>query len=202
MEIAVLGAGNIGGTLGKKWALAGHTVTFGVRQPDDPKLHSWIAESGAKAQAATLAAAIERGEVVLFAIPGPTMEAAIQEHAQALHGKIIIDAANKVGGAVMNSLEAFARYVPTAQVFRAFNNIGWENFEDPRFGDLSADLLYCGPDGPVRASVEQLIGAVGLRPVWLGGPEQAGLVDAVTRLWFTLANGRGMGRHLAFKVLF
>ena len=31
MKIAVLGAGNIGGTLGKKWLAAGHEVVFGVR---------------------------------------------------------------------------------------------------------------------------------------------------------------------------
>ena len=27
MHIAILGAGNIGGTLGQQWARAGHTVT-------------------------------------------------------------------------------------------------------------------------------------------------------------------------------
>ena len=31
MKIAILGAGNIGGTLGKKWLKAGHEVIFGVR---------------------------------------------------------------------------------------------------------------------------------------------------------------------------
>jgi predicted dinucleotide-binding enzyme len=31
MNIAILGTGNIGGTLGTKWAAAGHTVLFGVR---------------------------------------------------------------------------------------------------------------------------------------------------------------------------
>jgi hypothetical protein len=31
MKIAIIGGGNIGGTLGKKWAKAGHQVVFGVR---------------------------------------------------------------------------------------------------------------------------------------------------------------------------
>lgn len=35
----------------------------------------------------------------------------------------------------------------------------------------------------------------------LGGPEQAGLVDALLRIWFTLAVQQGMGRRLGFKVL-
>ena len=35
MNIGIVGAGNIGGTLGRKWAEAGHDVTFGVRHPDE-----------------------------------------------------------------------------------------------------------------------------------------------------------------------
>jgi len=35
MRIAVLGAGNVGGTLGRRWADAGHDVAFGVRRPSD-----------------------------------------------------------------------------------------------------------------------------------------------------------------------
>jgi 8-hydroxy-5-deazaflavin:NADPH oxidoreductase len=30
MEIGVIGAGNVGGTLGRRWAQAGHTVLFVV----------------------------------------------------------------------------------------------------------------------------------------------------------------------------
>ena len=33
MKIGVLGAGNIGGTLGAKWASQQHEVFFGVRDP-------------------------------------------------------------------------------------------------------------------------------------------------------------------------
>jgi predicted dinucleotide-binding enzyme len=36
MRIAVIGAGNIGRTLGGKWAAAGHHVTYGVRHPGEP----------------------------------------------------------------------------------------------------------------------------------------------------------------------
>jgi hypothetical protein len=37
--------------------------------------------------------------------------------------------------------------------------------------------------------------------VWLGGVETFDLVDALTRLWFTLAFQRKLGRRLAFKML-
>jgi 8-hydroxy-5-deazaflavin:NADPH oxidoreductase len=201
MKIAVLGAGKIGGTLGEKWARRGHTVMFGVRRPDDPDLRNRIRPLGQQASLGTIDQAVAFGDIVLFAIPGPAMDATIASQAAALAGKTIIDAANKVGGPVMNSLAVFAEQVPGAPVFRAFNSLGWENFENPQFGNQPADLFYCGPDGPARPAVEQLIAEIGLSPVWVGGPEQAPLVDSLTRLWFTLANSRGLGRHLAFKML-
>ncbi len=46
-----------------------------------------------------------------------------------------------------------------------------------------------------------MITAIGLRPIYLGGVEQVGLVDAIGTLWFALAIGQHKGRHLAFKVL-
>jgi predicted dinucleotide-binding enzyme len=35
MKIAILGSGSVGSALGKKWAKAGHAVTFGARDVDD-----------------------------------------------------------------------------------------------------------------------------------------------------------------------
>ena len=51
------------------------------------------------------------------------------------------------------------------------------------------------------SQVEQLIADIGLRPVWVGGPEYTPTVDAIASLWFALALKQGRGRHLAFKLL-
>ncbi|GAB4578005.1 MAG: hypothetical protein Fur0022_07370 [Anaerolineales bacterium] len=201
MDIAILGAKIIGSTLAKKWVAAGHRVRFGVRSPHNPEVQTLVQSLGGNASVTVIAEAIAFGSVVVFAIPGGAMDATIAEHAAALDGKIIVDAANRVGAAVMNSAASFAAHVPTAQVFRAFNALGWENFETPRFGDVQADLFYSGPAGEGQTRVEQLIAEVGLRPVWVGGPEQTPLVDALGRLWFALALNQSRGRHLAFKML-
>ena len=37
MKISILGAGNVGGTLGRAWARKGHDVFFGVPRPQDTK---------------------------------------------------------------------------------------------------------------------------------------------------------------------
>ncbi|HEX2619699.1 MAG TPA: hypothetical protein VHL11_06120, partial [Phototrophicaceae bacterium] len=119
----------------------------------------------------------------------------------ALNGKMLIDTTNKIGSSPINSLGTLTAHAPQSSIYRAFNMYGWENFENPVFGQLHADLFYCGTDTMARSSVEQLISDVGLHPVYLGGVDQAGLLDDLLKLWFALANGQKMGRQLTFKVL-
>jgi predicted dinucleotide-binding enzyme len=182
MNIAVIGAGNIGGTIGGQWVRAGHTVTFCVRDPSNPEVRAQVASFGPGASVATTGEAAARGEVVLFAIPGSAMDETIAAHAQALDGKIIIDSANKIGKKPVNSLSTFAALTPAARVYRAFNTLGWENFANPRYGDEQADMFFCGPAGEARTAVEGLIADVGLRPVYVGGADQADVVDGLEML--------------------
>jgi hypothetical protein len=83
---------------------------------------------------------------------------------------------------------------------RAFNSLGWENFANPRLGGVQIDLFYCGEQSS-RLLVEQLIGEVGLRPVYIGNLDTVAIVDGLTRLWFALSMGQGHGRRIAFKML-
>lgn len=199
MNIGILGAGKIGGTLGRKWAAAGHQLAFGVRNTTNPDALALTQSLGAALT--TSAKAIAFGDVIVFALPGPAMTDMIAGNAAALNGKIVIDTANKVGSAVFNSFAEFAALAPQAHAFRAFNSLGWENFAEPMFGTVQADLFYAGPAGDPLSVVERLISDVGLRPVHIGGPGQVAVVDAIASLWFALALGQKRGRHLAFKVL-
>ena len=197
MKIAVIGAGNIGGTLGRKWLAAGHEVRFGVSSPG-----KYDDLSSAGGTVAPVAQVVEGAEVVVLAVPGAAVADVLGQAGPALGG-IVIDATNNVGGGgALNASAAIAAAAPTAAYYRAFNTLGWESFATPTFADGErADLFYAGPDGPSRQVVEGLIADVGLGPVWLGGPEQVETVDGVTRLWFALVMGRHRPRHTAFRVL-
>lgn len=199
MKIAVLGAKTVGSTLARQWAQAGHQIMFGVRSVDNPETQALAQELSAAV--GTVAEAIGFGEAVVFAIPGSAMEETIAAQGPALAGKVVVDAANRMGGGPMNSAAAFLTHAPAAQVYRAFNSLGGEIFANPLFGDTQADLFYCGPAGAGQAAVEELIRDVGMRPMRLGDTSQVGLVDMLGSLWFALAYGQGMGRELAFKVL-
>ena len=199
-KIAVLGAGKIGGTLGRTWAGAGNSVMFFVSDPNGQHAQEIKANLGNQAAIGTISEALADADVVVFAIPGPTMAETITANAPALANKLVIDAANRMGEPTANSLEDFRRHAPSARYVRAFNTLGWENFADPLFDGVAADLIYAGPEAD-RPLVEQLIAEIGLHPVWLGDADQVGAVDSLLRIWFTLAIQRGLGRHLAFKVL-
>ncbi|HVO79666.1 MAG TPA: NAD(P)-binding domain-containing protein [Terriglobales bacterium] len=69
MEIGIIGAGNVGGALGKGWAKKGHAVMFGVRDAADPKVVALLKDAGANARAGSVAEAAKFGEVVVFATP-------------------------------------------------------------------------------------------------------------------------------------
>lgn len=202
ITIAILGAGNIGGTLGQAWIAAGHQVAFGVRDPRSQKVQAYQKETGTTAKIGSVSEALAGNpDVVVLAVPGTAMDETIIAHARQLDGRLIIDAANRPGGGPANSLATLQEQTPHARVYRAFNSLGWENLAHPQFAGVPADLFYCGPDGETRTALEQLIAEVGLRPIWVGGNEQVSLVDSVARLWITLAFGQQRGRHLAFKLL-
>jgi predicted dinucleotide-binding enzyme len=201
MKIAILGSGNIGVTLGKKWANTGHTVTFGARNVADPKYQKLQQSGAGNIAIAPIATAISLAEVIVFAIPGQAVAESVAGVGKALVGKIIIDATNKIGEAELNSVAALSAAAPTAKLFRAFNSLGWENFETPHLADNQIDLFYCGEGGEARDTVAQLIADIGLRPIYVGDLSHVTTVDTLTKLWFALAFEQGYGRRLAFKVL-
>jgi predicted dinucleotide-binding enzyme len=139
-------------------------------------------------------------DVVVLALPARAVPAFAEEHAGALAGPLVVDAANDLGGdGPANHHDVLAAAVPGIRYARAFNSLGWENFAEPRFGDVQADLFFSSAEAD-RPVVEALIEAVGLRPAFVGEGQQD-VVDGVLRLWFALAVGQGRGRHLAFRVL-
>jgi hypothetical protein len=201
MNIAILGAGNIAGALGKKWIEAGNNVVFGVRNRNSPKavaLKNYLAD---RAELSEIPQAIAAAEIVLFATSWAAVTEIAAANAAALPHKIIIDATNNFGGEVVSSIPTLTNQAPGAQVFRAFNALGWENFTNPVYGSVMVDLFYCGADSAGRENVEALIRQVGLRPVYLGGLEMLPVADALGSLWVTLAFRRGWGRGIALKLL-
>lgn len=176
-------------------------MVLAVRDPGAEKVQSLMAKVGNRAAAKKPEDAVRGAEVVLFAIPARAMAETVARLGPDLNGKIVVDATNNVGQSPMHQLQLLRQVAPDSLLYRAFSNLGWENFADPVIGGVRVDLFYCGDAGDGQVAVDGLIADIGLRPVYIGDVEQAGIVDALTQLWFTLALKQGHGRHLALKLL-
>jgi predicted dinucleotide-binding enzyme len=189
MRIAVIGKGNIGGTLGSKWRAAGHDVVYGARDGSG--------EGPGGAPVRGIGDALKDADVVLLAVPGQVVADVVTEQAAELAGKTVIDAANRMGAPETDSRAIIADAAPSARYVRAFNTLGWENFASP----LPGANLFFAADPEARATAEELISAVGLEPACLGDASATATVDALLPLWFALVRRNGGDRRVALRVV-
>ena len=208
MKIAIIGAGQVGSTLGKAWSAKGHEIVYGVREPKGSKAADTVRATGTKARAATPKEAAGAAEVVLFATPWPSTEEAVRS-AGPLAGKLVIDATNPLKpdlsglalGHTTSAGEEVARWAKGARVVKGFNTIGAEHMAHPRIAGQSASLFLCGDDAGAKKTVALLATELGFEPVDAGPLTQARLLEPLALLWISLAYAQGLGTGIAFKLL-
>lgn len=207
MKIAVLGTGNVGGTLGRRWAEAGHSVCFGSRDPASEKVQKLLATAPA-ATACTLKEAAAKSDVILLATPWNTAEATLASLGD-ISGKVVIDCINPLNetfsglthGHSTSAAELVASWVPTARVVKAFNTVGAKVMANPQFGDHPATLFYCGDDAAAKQIVHQLASDLGFEAVDAGTLAQARYLEPLAMLYIHLAVRGGWGSNTAFKIM-
>lgn len=199
MRIAILGAGRVGTTLGRRFADAGHDVVYGVRAPTDPK------HADAPGQVLTLADAASRSEVLVLTTAWAGAEDTLRA-AGDLAGKVLIDATNPIGpgmvlthGTSDSGAEQVARWAPGAQVVKAFNSIGMEVMANPRFGEARSVLWLCGDDVAACDLVSQLATDIGFEPVRLGPLQRARFLEPAALVWITAS--ATLGREFSWGIL-
>jgi len=208
VKIGIIGSGNVGGTLGKRWAQGGHTVVFSSRHPESEKMKALIAEAGPNAAAGSIAATAQQSDIVLLASPWNAMKEMVAA-AGNLAGKILIDATNPFlpdlsgieVGTTFSAGELVASWAPGAKVVKAFNTIGANIMADPNFNGRSALLLYCGDDAEAKASVARLATELGFEAQDAGPLKQARVLEPLALLWVSLAYVQGLGREFAFQII-
>jgi predicted dinucleotide-binding enzyme len=189
MRIAVIGKGNIGGSLGTKWRAAGHDVVYGARDGSG--------EGPGGAPVRGIGDALKDVDVVVLAVPGQVVADVVTGHGAALAGKTVIDAVNRIGAPEFDSRAIIADAAPQARYVRAFNSLGWENFADP----MPGTNMFFAADPDARATAEELIRAVGLEPAFLGDANATTTVDGLLPLWFALVQQNGGNRRVALRII-
>ena len=170
MKITVIGRGNVGGGLARKWRDAGHEVQELGRDGGDAS----------------------EADVILVAVPSPQIADALGK-VTGIEGKTTIDATNAFGGR-NEEFESLAHEVkaivggPTAKSF----NLNFANIYDEIGAQrVPPSNLYCAED-EAREVTEQLIRDAGYDPAYAGGLDKARMLEEHLALLFAV-NQAGLG---------
>lgn len=172
MKITVIGRGNVGGGLARRWERAGHEVTR-------------IGREGGDASDA---------DVVLVAVPSGQIADALSK-VTGLAGKIAIDATNAYAGRNEQypSLAHEVKAIIGGPVAKAFNVNSAALYDQIDQQRVPPSNFYAAEEG-AREVTEQLTRDAGYDPVYVGGLEQArALEDHLFGLYSAVAQG-GLGR--------
>ena len=194
MRIAIIGAGNVGGGLGRALVGVGHSVVFGVRDPDSTKTLSTLAEVG-DAEATIPSDAVNGAEVIVFALRPVAVPATVRD-LPPLDGRIVIDAMNRFDGDPGRSMtDELADLLPGAKLAKAFNTIGYENFATAHERSVPAAMFVAGDDPDAKRTAMLLAEEIGFRAEDAGGIAHAKPLEEMVKVWLALTqvHGRTVG---------
>ncbi|CAB1075417.1 hypothetical protein D1AOALGA4SA_3237 [Olavius algarvensis Delta 1 endosymbiont] len=208
MKIAIIGIGNVGGTLGPAWAKAGHEVIYGVRDLNSEKVKNLLDNSGGNAEAAGVAQAAAKADVIVLATPWSAAREAVGE-AGDLSGKIVVDCTNPIApdlkglsvGTTTSAGEQVAQWAEGAKVVKAFNTTGSGNMVNPQYGSQTVTMFICGDDPESRETVAQLARDLGFEPCITGPLYHARYFEPMAMLWVDMAYLQGRGPDFAYKIV-
>ena len=129
MKIGIIGAGDVGGTLGMRWRQKGHEIKFGVRNRQSQSVQKLI-QLDKNLEFGEIMETVSFGDVIVLAVPWTSIEETILK-AGNLSNKILIDPTNPLTpdlkGLAMDSssaAEKISNLAKSAKVVKAFNMIG------------------------------------------------------------------------------
>ena len=206
MNIGIIGAGNIGGTVGVLWAKAGHLVRFATRHPES--LGPLLAEAGPNAAAGSPEEAARFGEVVFCSVPYGAWPSLALALAPLVSGKVVLDSANPYPGrdgefarAAIAAGEGagvpVARLLPGTRLVRAFNSVYFKTLqtEAHRSGDR-VGIPLAGDDAAALDVAARLVRDAGFEPVLAGPLTAARSFDPGTPVYNTGMSGADLARAL------
>ena len=187
MNVAIIGAGNVGRALATAFTRAGHRVTVTARHKDH-------AVDVAKATGANTAdsarAAADGAEIVVLAIPFASAGEVASEIRDVVAGKPVVDVSNRMSygpngpdtDTSSSNAEELAVMLPDAKVVKAFNTLFSANQVDPVLDSEQLDGFVAGDDPAARDTVLDLVESVGLNPVNVGPLARARQLEALAFL--------------------
>jgi hypothetical protein len=203
MKISIIGAGNVGGALAKQWAKAEHDILLGLRDLNSRDTKE-LGKFSSKISTHSIRDAINKAEIVLFSTP-PEAAIAIAKQNLSLKDKIVIDATNSVfkkPEPYKTAFEGIKKETGCENVVKCFNSTGFENMENPGYGNVAIDMFSAGSSKKAKEIAKKLSLDAGFAECYdFGGDDKVELLEQFALSWINLAIIQKHGRNIAFKVL-
>jgi predicted dinucleotide-binding enzyme len=210
--VAIVGTGNIGGTLAAEFAAGGQDFLLAGR--DLEAVRKIAADLGEHAVAVSVDEAVERAGVLVLAVWLDAFEQLIAEYGERLAGKVIIDPSNPVGpdGAggyrkmipeQESSGQILAGRLPAgARLVKAFGTLSAPTLAAAaRREPDRAVLFYAADDEAAGDLAADLIRTAGYEPVRVGGLDQSIRIEMYGDLHEYGALGRVVTRAEALQAI-
>ena len=191
MKVTVVGAGNMGRGIGTRAVAGGHQVEI---VDHDPAEAQSLADELGSGVTALAPGAPFGGQVVVFAVYYPGIKDAVQQYADQLAGKVVVDITNPVDTQTWDKLatppgtssaEEVQQLTPGgAPVVKAFNTTFAGTLVAGEVGGQQLDVLIAGDDGAAKQRVSQLVSDGGLRPIDVGPLSRAQQLEQLEQLGF------------------
>lgn len=173
-NVTIFGTGNMGTAIAGVLAAGGASVD-----------HLGSAETG------TIT-----GDVVVLAVPHPALASIVEQYADQLAGKVVVDITNPLDFSTFDALTVPAgssaaaelqAKLPSSHVLKAFNTNFAATLASKQVGDVATTVLIAGDDADAKATLQQLVTAGGLEAVDAGSLKRAHELEAIGFLQLTLA---------------
>jgi predicted dinucleotide-binding enzyme len=182
--VAIIGTGNIGSRLAAGFAAGGQDFLLAGRDLEAARRLASILDS--PVGAVSVDEAVERADVLVFAVWFDAFKQLIAQYGERLAGKVIVDPTNpvapdgdggfrKIIGERESSGQILADLLPTgARLVKAFGTLSADTLSAAaRREPERAVLFYAADDDSAGDMIADLIRADGYEPVRVGGLDQS-----------------------------
>ena len=205
MNIAIIGAGNVGSGLAAAATKAGHGVLISASTPSSAQ--ETAGTTGATA-AGSNAEAVASADVVVLAVPHGAVTGIVADLGDALTGKVVIDATNPLNDTYsdlttsgVSAAEQLQQSLPGATVVKALNTVFASRYAAPTEDGQPLDAFLAGDDEQAKCTVSALVESLGFRPVDLGGLRMARTLEELAFANISLNATRGWSWQSAFRLV-
>ena len=198
-NIAVLGTGMVGNTIGTKLVSLGYKVMMGSRTAHNDKATEWTKKNGELASNGTFADAAAFGEIIFNCTSGQASLEALQLAEQEnLQAKILVDVANPLDFSKgmppslsicnTDSLgEVIQRQFADVKVVKTLNTVNCQLMVNPGLLKDPGNLFICGNDADAKSEVESLLRSFGWEKIIdLGDISAARGTEQMLPIWVRL----------------